>query len=231
MCYKKILLVNVFFLSAIFAFAQDVDLLVQKVKIKIEQVNSYEADGTMKTNVSFLKVPQAKVKVYFKKPDKLKIKNESGISLVPKSILGIGLTSLLKGNFTALDAGSDLINNNKVKVVKLIPLDDNAEIVLSTIYIDEAHLVIAKARITTKDNGTYEIEMNYGKYLDYALPDKVTCTFNIKNYKLPKGVTLDYDDGSKKRSDEKLQDTRGKVEIIYASYEVNKRISDSVFQQ
>ena len=229
MLYKKILLSNIFLLSIFSAFPQDVPSLIQKVKSKIEQVNSYEADGTMKTNVSFLKVPQARVRIYFKKPDKLKIKNENGISLIPKSILGIGLNSLLKGNFTALDAGSDLINNNKVKVIKLIPVDDNAEIVLSTIYIDEAHLVILKARITTKENGTYEIEMNYGKYMDYALPDKVTCTFSIKDYKLPKGVTLDYDDGSKKRSDKKLQDTRGKVEIIYAAYEINKIIPDAIF--
>ena len=229
MMYRAILLSNIFLFFSIFAFAQDVSSLVQKVRIKIEQVSSYEADGTMKTNVSFLKVPQAKVKIYFKKPDKLKIKNENGISLVPKTILGTGLSSLLKGNFTALDAGSDLINNSKVKVVKLIPVDDNAEIVLSTIYIDETHLVILKAKITTKENGTYEIEMNYGKYIAYALPDKITCTFNIKDYKLPKGVTLDYDDGSKKRSDDKLKDARGKVEIIYDSYSVNKVIPDSVF--
>src|SRR5882724_12825364 len=157
MMYKTILLSNIFLLSIFSAFPQDVPSLIQKVKSKIEQVNSYEADGNMKTNVSFLKVPQAKVKIYFKKPDKLKIKNENGISLVPKSILGAGLNNLLKGNFTALDAGSDLINNNKVKVIKLIPVDDNAEIVLSTIYIDEAHLVILKARITTKESGTYEI--------------------------------------------------------------------------
>jgi len=128
-----------------------------------------------------------------------------------------------------LDAGQDIINNNKVKVVKLIPADDNAEIVLSTIYIDEVHLVILKAKITTKENGTYEMEMNYGKYMQYALPDKVVCTFNIKDYKLPKGVTLDYDDGSKKRSEEKLQNTRGKVEIIYSSYAINKIILDAVF--
>src|SRR5882724_6277224 len=226
MMYKTILLSNIFLLSAFFTFAQDVSSLVQKVRTKIEQVNSYEADGTMKTNVNFLKVPQAKVKIYFKKPDKLKIKNENGISLVPKSILGTGLNNLLKGNFTALDAGSDLINNTKVRVVKLIPVDDNAEIVLSTIYSDEPHLVILKAKITTKESGTYEIEMNYGKYMDYALPDKITCTFSIKNYKLPKGVTLDYDDGSKKRSDENLKDARGKVEIIYDSYSVNKNIPD-----
>src|SRR5580765_4685765 len=121
MMYKAILLSNIFLFFAFFTFAQDASSLVQKVRMKIEQVNSYEADGTMKTNVNFLKVPQAKVKIYFKKPDKLKIKNDNGISLVPKSILGIGLNSLLKGDFTTLDAGSELINNVKVKVVKLIP--------------------------------------------------------------------------------------------------------------
>src|SRR5580765_8695504 len=164
MMYKAILLSNIFLFFAFFTFAQDMSSLVQKVREKIEQVNSYEADGTMKTNVSFLKVPEAKVKIYFKKPDKLKIKNENGISLVPKSILGIGLNNLLKGNFTALDAGADHINNVPVKVIKLIPLDDKAAIVLSTVYIDVNQLVILKAKITTKENGTYEIEMNYGKY-------------------------------------------------------------------
>ena len=106
MLYKKILLSNIFLLSIFSAFPQDVPSLIQKVKSKIEQVNSYEADGTMKTNVSFLKVPQARVRIYFKKPDKLKIKNENGISLIPKSILGIGLNSLLKGNFTGMSATS-----------------------------------------------------------------------------------------------------------------------------
>ncbi|MBS1599350.1 MAG: hypothetical protein JST75_14085 [Bacteroidetes bacterium] len=226
---KQISAVFIFSLFTFMSFAQEASSLVQKARAKIEQVNSYEADGTMKTNVNFLKVPEAKVKIYFKKPDKLKIKNENGISLVPKSILGIGLNNLLTGNFTVLDAGSDILNNIKVKIVKLIPVDENSPVVLSTAYIDPVHLVILKAKITTKENGTYEIEMSYGKYVDYALPDKITCTFNIKDYKLPKGVTLDYDDGSKKISDQKLQDTKGRVEIFYASYAVNKNIPDTVF--
>ena len=57
-------------------FAQDATALVQKVKAKLDQVNDYEAAGVMKTNVSFLKVPEAQVTVYFKKPGSLKIKNE-----------------------------------------------------------------------------------------------------------------------------------------------------------
>ena len=61
---------------------EDIHVLVQKVKDKINLVNDYEANGKMKTNVSFLKVPVAAVKLYFKKPDRLKIKNEKGEIIV-----------------------------------------------------------------------------------------------------------------------------------------------------
>ncbi|HEX4851247.1 MAG TPA: hypothetical protein VFV08_10590 [Puia sp.] len=208
------------------SYSQDPDLLIQKLRNKMELVKSYEADGMMKTMVSFLKVPESKVKLYFKRPDKLKIKNENGISLVPKSILGISIQNLLSGQFTALFSGYD---SAKLHILKLIPKDENSDIALSTLYVDEANLLIRKAKITTKENGTYELEMTYGKYSSYALPDKLICSFNLKDYKLPKGVTFDYDDGSRKQPDAKPQNTKGEVEIVYTSYIINKPIPDSEF--
>jgi len=216
-------------LSAIVS-AQDAGSLLQKVREKLNKVNDYEATGIMKTNVSFLKVPQADVKVYFKKPDNLKIKNEKGISLVPKGAVSISLNNLLKGNYTALDAGSDVIDGRKIKIIKLLPVDENADIVLSTFYIDEIRLLVVKAKTTTRENGSYEVEMNYGKYADYALPDKVLFTFNTKDYKLPKGITFDYDDGSKKKTENNINNNKGKVEISYSSYIINKGLPDSVFK-
>ncbi len=167
-------------------YAQDAAALLQKVRGRLDQVNDYQASGLMKTNVPFLKVPEAQVTVYFK-------------------------------------------NGHKVKVIKLIPQDENADLVLSTLYIDETRLLILKARTTTRENGTYEVEMSYGKYIAYALPDKVIFTFNTKNYKLPKGITFDYDDGSVKKQ-ETSAGTKGKVELSYSSYIINKGVPDGVFQ-
>jgi outer membrane lipoprotein-sorting protein len=226
---RTVLLCAIIQMTYMMGYAQDATALVQKLKIKTQQVNSYEADAIMKTEVSFLKVPQTNVKVYFKKPDKLKIKNEKGISLVPKSILGESLNGLLNGNFTALSAGSEMAGGTKLTIIKLIPMDETGETVLSTLYIDETRLLIMKAKITTRDNGTYEMEMNYGKYISYALPDRVICTFNTKDYKLPKGITFDYDDGTQKESDRQTQDTKGKVEITYTSYIINKPVPDTIF--
>ena len=227
---RKLFLLIGFIFFSLQNFAQDATALVQKVKAKLDQVNNYEAAGIMKTNVSFLKVPEAQVTVYFKKPDKLKIKNDHGISLVPKGAVSISLNNLLKGSFTALDAGTDIVNNKKIRIIKLLPVDENADIVLSTLYIDETNLLIVKAKTTTRESGSYEVEMFYGKYAMYALPDKVVFTFNTKDYKLPKGITFDYDDGSKKKTENTVNNTKGKVEINYSSYIINNGLPDSVFQ-
>lgn len=219
-----------FFLS--FTNAQDALALVEKVKSKIEQVRDYEAAGTMKTNVSFLKVPMADVIIYFKNPDKLKIKNQKGISLVPKGAVSMSLSNLMANKrFTAIPAGNEKIDGIGVKVIKLLPMDENSDIVLSTLYIDEDRLLILKARTTTRENGTYELAMQYGKYASYALPDKAIFTFNTKEYKLPKGVTFDYDDGSDKtKANDALKTNKGTLEITYSSYIINKGVADAVFK-
>lgn len=228
---KRILFFAFLLQSSLFTQAQDVNVLVQKVKDKINLVNDYEASGKMKTNVTFLKVPVATVKLYFKKPDRLKIKNEKGISFVPKGAVNINMNNVLSsGKYSVLDAGNDKIRGIAVKVVKLLPEDDNADVVLSTLYIDPVNQVILKTKTTTRDNGTYELEMGFGKYIAWGLPDKIIFTFNTKDYKMPKGVTFDFEDGTKKKTpEEKMKNQKGKVEISINSYSVNKGIADSVF--
>ncbi|MCW3089096.1 MAG: hypothetical protein JWP81_165 [Ferruginibacter sp.] len=208
------------------------NVLIKTVSDKIDRVNNYEANGKMKTNVTFLKVPESTVKIYFKKPNKLKIKNEKGISFVPKGAVSINLSNIINGSkYTALDAGADMIANTKVRVIKLLPEDDNADVVLSTVYIDEANQVIRKAKTTTRENGSYQLEMTYGKYIAYGLPDKIIFTFNTKDYKLPKGVTFDFDDGTavKKTTPDNLKKNQGMAEIIFDSYIINKGVPDTVF--
>lgn len=211
--------------------AQTPEEVVKAVKAKLDKVNDYQAKGKMKTNVVFIKAPIANVKVFYKKPNKLRINNESGISFIPKGSVNINL-----GNIFVNTTGFDMIDMGKeaktsLRIIKLLPKDENSDVVLSTLYIDESQSLIKKAKTTTKENGTYELEMTYGKYAVYGLADKVIFTFNTKDYKLPKGITFDYDDGSKKKeSPDKLKDKKGKVEITYSDYTINKGVPDSVFQ-
>jgi len=211
-------------------FAQDMTDLVNKVKAKLDKVNDYTATGVLKTDVAFIKAPVSKVVIYYKKPNHFRLQKSGGISVLPKGGVSINMNNVVgMQNFTALDAGEAAVNKVKTKVVKLLPNDENSDVVLSTLYIDEANLLILKAVTTTRENGTYEITMNYGKYAEYGLPDKVQFSFNAKDYKLPKGITLDFDENPDPQQMEKLKNKKGKIEINYSSYTINKGVDDAVF--
>lgn len=227
---KMRLLFFVFLCISVSSSAQDVSGLLQKVKSKLNLVSDYEATARMKTKVAFLKVPIASIKVYYKKPGQLKIKNEKGISFIPKGAASISLNNLLSANnYTALDGGTAKLGSTSVRIIKLLPADEEDDIVLSTLYIDEQNLLIRKTKTTTKDNGTYELEMSYGKYAQYALADKVTFTFNTK-HKLPKGFTFDFDEGTANNTANKKKPDKGTIEIAYISYIINKGLSEAVFR-
>ncbi len=210
--------------------AQDPEALMKMIKLKLEKINDYEASASLKTQIPFLKVPDAIVKIYYKKPDKIRIKNENGISLVPKETVSISLYSLVNSDYQALDGGNDTEQGVPVRIIKLLPTDVNSELVLATLYIDTRGMNVLKAKITTRENGTDEVELHYGKFPESGLPDKIVFSFNTQDFKLPKGVTFDYDDGSsKKKEPEKNNNQRGKIEITYLNYSINKGISDALF--
>ena len=211
--------------------AQDPVAMMKAIRTKLEKVIDYEADARLKTDISFLKVPDAEVKIYYKKPDHIRIKNQIGISLVPKETVSISLYSLVSSPHQVLDAGVDTIQGMPVRIIKLLPTDENGELVLATLYIDTRRLLILKAKTTTRETGTHDVELFYGKYLQTGLPDKIIFTFNTQDFKLPKGVTFDYDDGSaKKKTSGPAKNQRGKIEITYLSYSINKGIPNSVFE-
>jgi outer membrane lipoprotein-sorting protein len=228
---KKYQLFIFFIFCASFAIAQDAGQLIKTVKAKLERVDNYEATGVMKTDIAFIKAPIGKIKIYFKKPNLFKIKKEGGISLLPKGGLSVNLSSLIaSSNYTTIDAGVQAVGTKQLRVVKLLPNEETSDVVITTLYINEKESLIEKAITTTKENGTYTMFMNYGAYSNYGLPDKVVFEFNTKNYKLPKGITLEFEDDSKPLSAaQQLKNKKGRVEISYKNYSINKGIAANIF--
>jgi outer membrane lipoprotein-sorting protein len=222
----------IFFSHFVPVSAQDADALVRKLREKMDQVNDYMASGKLKTDVAFLKIPISNVLVYYKKPDRFRVKKDGGISLLPKGGVSINLNALMiSDHCTAVPAGETVLNGISLRIIKLLPLDENADIVITSMYIDEKNLLIYKAVTTTRDNGTYDMQMSYGKFASYGLPDKVIFSFNTKDYKMPKGVTFEYEAGETTSvQDEKLKNRKGKVEITYDNYSINKGVSNDIFK-
>ena len=205
------------------------DPLIEKVSQKLALVNDYVAEGVMKTDVSFIKASLGKVKVYFKKPNLLKVKKEGGISLLPRGGVSLTINTLLNTKqYTAIPAGTQVINGKTLTVIKLIPNEDNLDWVISTLWIDPVDALVYKTATTTKESGSYEIVMQYGAFAKYGLASKIVFSFNTKDYKLPNGITLEFGDEEPVSKQKALKNKKGTIEITYSNYTINKGIPANI---
>ncbi|MDB5196736.1 MAG: hypothetical protein JWP88_1107 [Flaviaesturariibacter sp.] len=226
---KKVLLL-ISLITSHLVFAQPANDLIRNLKTKLDKVTDYQATAQMDIDVAFINAPKSDVVVYYKRPDQFKVVKKGGISVLPKGGVSVNLSSLLfANNYTVVDAGTATVAGMALKVIKLLPLDEKSDVVITTLYVDDKALLIRKTAVTTKENGSYEMEMGYGKYAAYGLPDKVVFSFSTKEYKLPKGVTFDYDKGGSKKIVPK-GDGKGRVVITYTSYTINKGVDPKVFK-
>jgi outer membrane lipoprotein-sorting protein len=227
---KTFLVICCSFLFTSTLFAQKEEALLQKVKAKLNTVTDYEASGKMKLDVSFINAAESDVTIYFKKPNKFKVKKAGGISILPKGGVSVNTASLLPvGNYQTIPGGKGVVDGVTTTIIKLIPTDEIGDVVLSTLYIDENAAVIRKAVVNTKESGSYEVGMSYRKYTAWGLPDKVVFSFNTKDYKLPKGISFEYEKGGAKPVEDKAKNKKGSVTILYESYKINKGVDEKNF--
>ncbi|HEY9177950.1 MAG TPA: hypothetical protein VIN07_09680 [Flavipsychrobacter sp.] len=209
-------------------------VLFEKLRSRLDVIKDYVADVRVKIDISFMKVPPLNGTLYFKAPDKMKLERNGGISILPGKNVNLTLNSMFPaGKATVIDAGTDVVNGKPVKVIKVLPQQDDGQIILTKIWVDAERNLALRTETTTRDNGTMKMDLAFGRYVRQGLPDKVTVYLDVKEFKLPKGVTMDYDIKSQMQpavqSDKKTK--KGKIEITYLDYQVNKGLSDEIFTE
>ena len=224
---------GIFFFHHANAQPLSAEQLFYKLRARVTSIKDYTARVKMNVNVSFMKVPQLQGTLYFKSPDKLKLERAGGLSVLPKGGVTLSMNSLLpEGGVSVIDAGTDVIDGKPVRVIKAVPDGEGADIVLTKMWVDEAALLVRRAETTTRDNGTVKMDLTFGKYINLALPDRAVLTVDVKEYKMPKGVTMDYGTSQAITEDNKQakgKRRKGTIRVEYLDYKVNTGLSDAIF--
>lgn len=220
-----IFIISLFILSLNYGQQKDPLKILNAVKERFELIRDYEVDAEIKFDITSVKMPDSKIKIYFKQPDKFKIQSE-GFVMLPKQGLNFSPSQLMKGDFTAIYVRSEILNNKKCDVVKIIPNSDTTDIILSTLWIDSFENVIRKIETTTKKTGTVRIELTYEKE-NIGLPSNIKFTFGMnepQNMKKPQQQKENFGQGLR-------QSHSGVVTVTYSNYKINKGIPDSIFNE
>jgi outer membrane lipoprotein-sorting protein len=210
------------------AQSNDADKILTKVKQGFEKVHDYKVEVSVTLDIDFLKAPVSNATIYFKQPDKVKIHSE-GFAMLPKEGINFSPASLLKGDYTSIYENDVTLNGRETAVIKTIPLGNDKEILISTLWIDKESYLIHKVESTTKTAGTFSIEFTYDvNKTKYPLPSSMLFSFETDRV-IPK------DKGEKKENtkqvNKKKKLSKGTVKIVYSNYKVNTGLPDSIFEE
>lgn len=227
----KLLFCILLITNLVFAQSKDPDQILKNVVDNFSRVQDYTVDVSIKVDVEFIKVPETKAKIYFKQPDKVHLESD-GFAMLPKSGMEFSPSALINKEHTAIYEKDVMLNGINTSLVKVIPLGDQGDVILSSIWVDQAKQVIMKVESTTKTNGTFTIDFSYDKNFIYPLPKEIIFSFNVDKMNIPATISGETTtENPKKKKGRSDSVTKGKVIVKYNNYEVNKGLSDSIFEK
>lgn len=203
------------------------EVLIKKVRDNFIKVKDYEVDAHIKINVDFIKVPEADAKIYFKQPNKVKLASKQ-FAMLPKEGLNFSPNSFFNYKHSAVFIRTEDYSGFNTAVIKIIPLEDSTDIVLSTVWIDMNYNIIRKAEITTKYKGTYSLLLNYdvGK-TKFFVPVELYFLFDVKTDNMPK----EFSAKPQNEKARKKKAVKGNAVVTYTNYKINKGLPDSIFKE
>ena len=208
---RFLLVLSIFFSSVIiYSQSESAKNKILLVKENLEKVPPYNCDVKINIDVSFINIKERIGKMIFLGPNDIDYKLK-GFAFLPKKEMGGISSDLFNSDFIAVPVGKEKGND----IIKVIPMDINADIVTGQFWINNQNL-INKMIIITKDKGSYTAEFSYAD-IPYNIPSTIEMTFDVKNQKMPALLTGDLESYS-----EEIQDvneiSKGKISIKYFNH-------------
>ena len=235
-----ILLFTQIFLFANDHYLTDVERVVDKTQKQFEKAFDYQVTMKIELKVPGFRMPKKKYKVFFKQPNKLKIKSR-GFGMLPKT----GIFTSPKDNFDNLK-NMRLIstnNNNEQVYIKGEVIVDSLKLKMPneyaklgfrptvTVKIDTNNWVINNIITELDTLKLVEITNTYKKVDDnYVMPSTSTVQYFIKDAKLSGWLKKDITSIVGQNPLEQKSDmVEGKISIVYEDYIINRGIKDNIF--
>ena len=235
-----ILLFTQIFLFANDHYLTDVEMVVDKTQKQFEKASDYQVTMKIELKVPGFRMPKKKYKVFFKQPNKLKIKSR-GFGMLPKT----GIFTSPKDNFDNLKNMRLISTNNNngqvyikgeviVDSLKLKMPNEYAKLGFRptvTVKIDTNNWVINNIITELDTLKLVEITNTYKKVdNNYVMPSASTVQYFIKDAKLSGWLKKDITSIVGQNPLEQKSDmVEGKISIVYEDYIINRGIKDKVF--
>jgi len=215
--------------------------MIDNTEKMYRSVNDYKVEMTISVSVPAFRMPKKKYKVFFKQPNKVKIKSR-GFGILPRT----GMFTSPIENFNNLtdiriNKGSVRLGENKIMMVGNVIVDslaiempnDYAKLSFKPtvdVIIDTSNWVVTNVITKIDTLKIMEIQNEYTLVNDkFILPLESKVEYFIKDSRfskwLKKDIGLLFGNENKINGDM----VKGLITVKYDNYQINKGIKDSIF--
>ena len=225
-----------------YSYDNDFYYYIEKTNNQFNLINDYQVDMAIELDIPAFRMPKKKYKVYYKRPNKIKVKSK-GFGILPKT----GLFTSPNDNFDNLKNMKlvnyyDQDNINDILIVgdlivdslKLEMPNEYSRITFNPIVevkIDTSKWVIKNVTTKLDTLKLFQINNYYQNYDEYYMPYKSVVKYYIKDKKLFNWLNKDAGSvmGKENLPNSNNSIVEGTIIVNYKKYKINKGIKDKVF--
>lgn len=145
----KYLMLNFALFIGLSAPAQEVDKDLLIIKDRMDSVQHFSAHLQLDLEVPFINMPTKYATMRYTKGEEIEFSSDDFVML-PKRGLDFSLSELFKHPFITVNRGTQEMEGKQVKVLNIIPDDEESAVALATLYLDPVARRITASKITTK---------------------------------------------------------------------------------
>lgn len=179
---KSLMLILIISLISLQVSSQEIDSDLLTIKERMDNVIEARAVAKLELDVDFINMPVKNFDLYFQKSKPISYSSDHFI-IIPKRGLDFTWNELFKHQFMTIYRGTEIHEGSTLKVLNVIPLDKKADYAIMTLKLDTIRNQIRIADITTKNEGSYLLFLNYEN--DNILPSKLTVQFELERIRIP----------------------------------------------
>jgi len=211
--------------------APDPQQIIARVQSTYAAINDYRVTAYVKVAIPNLRMPAKRIKILFKKPDRMSIQT-NGFALVPKIGFIPILDTLITSNSTVQFKNTIRENGKTLHLLEFNP-EQQSEDASITIWVDAQRWTIEKALLRLKDTGESVMNFSYRQIDGFWLPETTNVYIHMeRGIPLLNRPTVESPAGSVDRSNlDSRKPMDGQVIILFKDYRINQGIAEYLFEQ
>ena len=236
----------IFLFTSIKSQNTDLDIIKSNILTQFSKIEDYQVDINIKINMTGFRMPKKKIKMFFKKPDKLSIKT-NGFAIIPKTGINNNPNELFKMFNYINEVNRTIRDNKQFYFISGIVNQDSIDMpiknfkseesnVKMSLLIDAKEWIITEVDIFLDKEKTFSIRTDYININNIMVPEKTKLIIGIKEISRIKNnfnddLLFNSDNDLAKASGFNLKNDefRGEISMKFSNYIINQGIDDQIF--